>query len=160
MAKYKVGDKVKVRKDLEVGVTYGADRFVREMSDLRGKIITIKEVNLYDSEYRIEEFRYWWTDEMFEGLYIEATKPSPQLDKSLLRRLEVSKVVFNNVTTIVTLDDGSVGKSTASADDEIDWWLGFSIAYTSACLNGKNKLKTNIENLPINPSKSYVFIVD
>ena len=34
--KYKVGDKVKIRKDLKVGAYYGGCRFAPEMKDLVG----------------------------------------------------------------------------------------------------------------------------
>jgi len=151
--KYKVGDKVKVREDLVVGHSYGTDSFMSEMCDMRGKVVTIEHIS--DSthnptweadEYQIEEQAdWWWTDEMFEGLYIGTALPAPKISKSLLRQLGINKVVFDHVTTIVILDDGSLGKSTASEEDEFDWWVGFTVAYTSACLGGKNKLKRDIE---------------
>ena len=39
--KYKVGDKVRVRKDLEVGKRYGSDIFVPDMKKYAGKTITL-----------------------------------------------------------------------------------------------------------------------
>ena len=68
--KYKVGDKVRVRKDLEVGKSYymeddmSYDMFVESMAKWRGKIVTIERCS--DYEYRIEGDTYSWTDEMFE----------------------------------------------------------------------------------------------
>ena len=66
--KYKVGDKVRVRKDLVVDNIYGGQVFVDGMMEFRGKIVTIKCVT--DSFYRVEEdkniFSYNWTDEMLE----------------------------------------------------------------------------------------------
>lgn len=68
--KYKVGDKVKIREDLEVGRQYGADGFAREMEQYKGKTATI--ANVYDNVYYIEvddvDNSYRWTDEMFEDV--------------------------------------------------------------------------------------------
>lgn len=66
--KYKVGDKVRVRSDLQINRSYGAYTFVSEMSDYKGSVVAISEV--YLTCYCIEEDKgIWkWTDEMFEGL--------------------------------------------------------------------------------------------
>lgn len=66
--KYKVGDKVRVRSDLEVNMDYGPQTFVREMSQYIGKVVTISET--YSNRYNIkeDEDEWSWTDEMFEGL--------------------------------------------------------------------------------------------
>lgn len=63
MAKYKVGDKVKV-KDHPVHVGPG---WVIEMDKMLGKIVTISKVTP-SGGYKIEEFPYSWRDEMFEDL--------------------------------------------------------------------------------------------
>ena len=62
--KYKVGDKVRVRIDLVVGRIYGAETFVSDMENLKGKQVTIK--GFYDNKYLIEEDDaiWFWTDEM------------------------------------------------------------------------------------------------
>lgn len=66
--KYKVGDKVRVRRDLQINRSYGAYTFVSEMSDYKGSVVAISEA--YLTCYCIEEDKgIWkWTDEMFEGL--------------------------------------------------------------------------------------------
>ena len=66
--KYKVGDKVRVRRDLQIRTHYGAFIFVSGMNDYKGSVVTISKV--YSTYYCIEEdMRAWmWTDEMFEGL--------------------------------------------------------------------------------------------
>lgn len=43
--KYKVGDKVRIRKDLENGKVYGGCRFTEIMQNLCGKIARITEVH-------------------------------------------------------------------------------------------------------------------
>lgn len=62
--KYKVGDKVRVRRDLETTVMYGVLCAIDEM--LKEKIVTIKSV--HDGYYKVAEDGYKWTDEMLEGL--------------------------------------------------------------------------------------------
>ena len=66
--KYKVGDKVKVREDLEIGKSYDKKVFVDDMEKYKGQIVTIKVVG--DDNYRIEEDNqdWWWTDEMLEDI--------------------------------------------------------------------------------------------
>lgn len=77
--RYKVGDKVIVRKDLVVEDWYGIDLdgvkclFVSEMDFLKGETVTITYVDigiLGDIRYNIEEDggKWWWTDDMFVGL--------------------------------------------------------------------------------------------
>ena len=74
MAKYKVGDKVRVRSDLILGRRYlmedkeTGDVFVVPMDNLLGKVVTIKVIT---RKYLIEEMAFNWTDEMFEGLVEE-----------------------------------------------------------------------------------------
>ena len=65
--KYKVGDKVRVRRDLGTAVMYGVLCVVDEM--LKKKIVTIKSV--HDGYYKVVEDDYKWTDEMLEGLVEE-----------------------------------------------------------------------------------------
>lgn len=64
---YKIGDKVKVRSDLERERRYGGDTFVTEMLPWRGAEVMITDID--DGEYLIaEDGQKWsWTDEMFEG---------------------------------------------------------------------------------------------
>ena len=64
--KYKVGDKVKVRSDLEKNKGYGGWYASESMVKMRGEIVTIRGVG--SSAYELEENDLMWTDEMFEGL--------------------------------------------------------------------------------------------
>lgn len=68
MAKYKVGDKVKV-KDHPIDVGPG---WVESMNKMLGKIVKIREVTP-EGLYRIEDSYYTWWDEMFEGLVQKTT---------------------------------------------------------------------------------------
>ena len=63
--KYKVGDKVRVKEDLEVGKNYGHYNVVEDMGKYKGKEFIINEVSR--SYYRLKnENWYYWTDEMLE----------------------------------------------------------------------------------------------
>lgn len=64
--KYKVGDKVRIRKDLIVDEIYGNESFVTGMKGMCGKVVTIDSVNEGVELYRIKECGYNWTEEMFE----------------------------------------------------------------------------------------------
>lgn len=69
--KYKVGDKVRIRKDLVMGGNYGDSVAVDDMVDMGGNVVTIERVG--NLGYYIEEDPdgYCCTDEMFEGLVEE-----------------------------------------------------------------------------------------
>lgn len=66
MAKFKVGDKVRVKKDLVVDHMYGCEHFVSNMCCMLGETVTIEQVDPISCQYRIKEHGYWWTDEMLE----------------------------------------------------------------------------------------------
>lgn len=65
---FKVGDKVRVRKDLKENNYYGGARFLFGMVRLIGKIVTIEQVMENSRRYYIkEDSENWcWTDEMLE----------------------------------------------------------------------------------------------
>jgi len=70
--RFKVGDKVKVRKGLKVGKRYGTDIFNKQMRKYRGKIMTVKEINYENKTYNLRGDPIWnWTDKM---LYKKALK--------------------------------------------------------------------------------------
>lgn len=69
--KYKVGDKVRVRSDLEKHKGYGGWYTSEGMVKIRGEIVTIREVK--SSSYELEENDFRWTDEMLEPVEDELT---------------------------------------------------------------------------------------
>lgn len=81
MAKYKVGDKVRV-KDYPVDIGPG---WVESMDEMLGEIVTIREVTS-EGLYRIEGSYYEWCDEMFEDL-VQTT--GNEIIDLLLKRLGV-----------------------------------------------------------------------
>ena len=70
--RYKVGDKVKVRKDLVADKDYGGYDFVSSMEKFKGEIVTIESVdgNHYNIEEDESEFKYDWVDEMLEPIKV------------------------------------------------------------------------------------------
>lgn len=67
--RYKVGDRVRVRKNLADGDIYGGRIFTGHMYTLLGKIVRISEV--YADFYSIDDPDYefcCWTDDMFEPI--------------------------------------------------------------------------------------------
>lgn len=82
MTKYKVGDKVIVRKDLIAGFRYGPHRlyFSDLMLECSGQVAEITQVRKHldesvkDAEmvlfYKlsVDEYSCWWCDEMLRGI--------------------------------------------------------------------------------------------
>ena len=66
--KFKVGDKVRVRKDLEVDKRYGSHVFVDGMQNYRGKVMEVESI--WNDEYYLKETVQDWafTDEMLEPI--------------------------------------------------------------------------------------------
>lgn len=62
---YKVGDKVRIRKDL-VKDHMRDIRVTSDMVKLAGQTVTIEDIHNYGSYYRVEENEWSWTDDMLE----------------------------------------------------------------------------------------------
>ncbi len=62
--KFKVGDKVKVRKGLVVDKFYGGVRCSHTMARMGGEVLTISRIA--DSYYDVDEYEFCWSDEMLE----------------------------------------------------------------------------------------------
>ena len=72
MYMYQVGDRVRVRCDLNQRQTYYTankedyNSATNDMVLFAGKVVTISD-QIY-GQYRVKECAFYWTDEMFEGL--------------------------------------------------------------------------------------------
>lgn len=64
--KYKVGDRVKVRKDLEPGNFYGRIYYVSDMNKFKAMECVV--TNIYDGTYQINNSDSWFSEEMFESV--------------------------------------------------------------------------------------------
>lgn len=68
--KYKVGDKVKIREDLEVGKEYNDTLFINDMLQYKGKIAVITYASDDDGYYEVDldDGEWAWADDMFEDV--------------------------------------------------------------------------------------------
>lgn len=64
MNKFKIGDKVRLRDDLELGKEYGEIKFLSGMKDSQGKVLTIEEIR--QNKYILDECDYFCSEEMLE----------------------------------------------------------------------------------------------
>lgn len=95
--KFKAGDKVRVREDLNRNKIYYmddksvGDTCVDEMMEYAGKFVTIEKV--CNGKYRIDETGYNWTDEMFESNYSRKIVITTDGKETLARLYEDNKVI-------------------------------------------------------------------
>jgi len=73
MGMFKVGDMVRVRKDLNSNNIYGGVNFVSEMLEYRGKVFKIEsKLGHLDNVYYLKDGRRWtWSDEMLEKVKLK-----------------------------------------------------------------------------------------
>ena len=84
--KYKIGDKVRVRKDLVPGNFYGKDYYIGSMDRFKGEKCVI--TGIWDQSYQINDFGYWWSEEMLE--------PVDDLLEYALKKLGMTKEELKN----------------------------------------------------------------
>lgn len=118
--RFKVGDKVRVRRDLEAGKRYymddkkESDIFMFGMKEFLGEIVTI--IGLFCEMYKIKDSEYVWTDEMFE----------PVCDNKIV-------ITTDGMETVAKLYDGKkiIKRATAkcSPNDEFNFETGAKIAF-------------------------------
>ena len=116
--KFKVGDEVRVRKDLEIDETYGENSFVEEMKYLWGEIVTISKV-CEAGQYRLaeDETGCCWTDEMLEAVNKEVEeidKPEPAETPQVPLGFHTGEKLFFG------LDDGSASTITNAVKAFLD----------------------------------------
>lgn len=114
MMKYKVGDKVKVREDLQAGKEYNSCYCNEEMTEMAGKIVTIKEAN--KTRYRLEEYDYNWVDEMFEGLADDPKEPKKRKSKKDDEVISELAKAFNNINNEIKGLSENINKRTMYDD--------------------------------------------
>ena len=68
MNEFQIGDKVKLRDDLEEGEVYGRLTFLSGMKELQGKELTIDYIDK-DGDYTFEEGNYYCSEEMLEKVF-------------------------------------------------------------------------------------------
>lgn len=60
--KFKIGDKVILNPNLEIGKRYGDEWFSYSMKELKGKIFTIEKI--VKGKYQVQENAYYYSEEM------------------------------------------------------------------------------------------------
>lgn len=152
--KYKVGDKVRVRKDISVKGNWG---FVEEMKSFVGNVVTISRlVSPYDDEYMILEDggEYVWTEELFEGVANEAPSITKRIndkhnilngmtktDGALTEKLEYQNDLVNHPSHYT---DGKIEVIDFIEDKKLGYHLGNACKYISRCQlknDGKDKVQ-------------------
>jgi hypothetical protein len=115
--KYKVGDKVRIRRDLEIGQLYDGCLCTKGMQDLAGKVVCITEVHkIYGNHrYCIASSSWYWTDEMFE-------------DKSMGTDKRVIIDSDGGEVAAIDLETGKKGVARCHPDDAFDFFVGAKIA--------------------------------
>ena len=84
--KYKIGDKVRVRKDLEPGNFYGRAYYSSDMNKFKAMECVV--TNIYDGTYNINDSEYGFSDEMLE--------PVDDLLEYALEKLGMTKEELEN----------------------------------------------------------------
>lgn len=98
---YKVGQKVRVRKDLQRSRTYymkdkyaNAD-FTSHMESYKGKVFTIESA---DSRYTLKEVGFTWTDGMLESV---DTSESQMISDVRDIQIVANRVIYSEKNTIL-----------------------------------------------------------
>lgn len=87
---YKVGDKVKIREDLEIDERYNELFFVKDMEKYKGKIATITRVSPIQRSYDIDidDGEWSWADDMLKACINNNTVMTVE---DLLNKTDVEK---------------------------------------------------------------------
>ena len=117
--KYKVGDKVRIRKDLVPDTYYGGVCYVDYMDGFKGKECIITDMD--GISYQMDNFNFWWTDEMLElvddneemleyaleklGMTKEELKNEMNRDKEDIERAKEMVRLNNEIDTYCNLFD-------------------------------------------------------
>ena len=82
MNEFKIGDKVRLRDDLEVGEKYDGVVMLSGMEDLKGKELTIYYIS-EDGDYTFDEANYYCSEEILEKVFSDGDLLEFALDKLL-----------------------------------------------------------------------------
>lgn len=120
--KFKVGDKVRFKKDLEVGKRYGGVLYVSSMDKTNIYIVGCADSDgtffIMTNSTLTKEKCFWVTPEMIEL----AEDTAPTITEHLIRGNK----------TIVKLSNGKVGIAQCSPEDKFDVYEGLRVATARA----------------------------
>ena len=104
MSKFQIGDKVKLRDDLEVGRDYGEITFLRDMKSLRGKELTIDYIS-QQGNYILKEGRFYYSEEMLEKVIDDSDLLEFALNKLNTTKDELRREYKNSKTEKQIVED-------------------------------------------------------
>ena len=135
MAKFEVGDKVRVRSWASMAKEYGEDShgaikvpcsFMPDMGRFCGRTVTISRVIGRDA-YRIKEDGYGWTfsSGMFEDPKVSKAPKAPKAPK-----VHSSIAVYQEGRKVIAFDTqtGKTGVARCHPDDKFDFYYGAGLA--------------------------------
>ena len=98
MSKFQIGDKVKLRDDLEIRRRYGKLEFLSGMRNLEGKELTIDFIS-EEGNYGFEESGYVCSEEMLKKVFNDSDLLEFALDKLLYMTKEelIERYKENNI---------------------------------------------------------------
>ncbi|MBF1028073.1 MAG: hypothetical protein HXL05_00905 [Candidatus Nanosynbacter sp.] len=135
--KFKVGDKVRVRKNLVKGRQYGRIYYNADMAalGLSGKTFTISGVDI--SAYRLENYGFWWSDEMLE--------PAEKTLDNLCRGDMIRDSHGDTRKILAALDGCYLLNYGGSEDATGDWYTVAELKKLDYQVFDPNSLKATIE---------------
>ena len=157
--KYKVGDKVTIKKDLKFDEGNKKTRAITGMLEYAGESFTIKSVEEWADGYRLEGVSFYWTDEMFEEPIpepeVKTTAKHKVGHKVKIRKdlkpdrsnpkLVVTKDMVKYAGQIVTID--YVDTDETYAVKENTWWWSDELFEAPKTVKPKRlKLHETVEN--------------
>ena len=87
--KYKVGDKIRVRKKLIPKTKYGDVYFAINMREYEGEEAIVKEVGAIAYHLDIDGGMYWWADEMFEPVEEMSAEEAIRIQAEICSRVTI-----------------------------------------------------------------------
>lgn len=127
MSKYKVGDRVRLRRDLKIDERYGRCSWTWAMNPNLGKVVTVKYVD-QEGDYKLDDvFDHWYSDEMIQGL-AEGQRSERRTFKQLTPSIHVKKDALwqkacDDGTQEYVLLDESFNKDPRQTQRIYDWSL-------------------------------------
>jgi len=115
--KFRVGDKVKVKENLECNATYDRTLFVCDMQRFKGKILTVRKVG--DGYYKLDGANWSFSEPMLEMPERDATLCCPFCGN----QVEVKKYLTPNGNHWqVICEDCTVAMTASTKEQVIDKW--------------------------------------
>jgi TATA-binding protein-associated factor Taf7 len=119
---YKQGDKIRIRKDLTQGTSYGTSTFVSNMEKFKGEEVTVYVNDSVRNGFWIEEDggMWWWSYEMIEGLSSPRTeeRTMEDIDREIQFLEEVKSGIDSSMSPNEIKEEKDEGEDGEDSDDE------------------------------------------